>query len=345
MSFRSRMASLKIQRWLPGVILSAGAIYFISTLINMEGLQLALQQTQPIILAAGVVLYLISLVARAAAWSILLDRKATIWQAFIAMNEGYLINNFLPFRLGELARALLLGGETGLGAVRVLSTIIIERSFDLAIAAGLIISLLPFALGLSWAKPVAIATLTVVLVGFVVLFLLARNRIPVEAWIEKRASGNEKIRKHVLPQVDAFFLGLTALRNPVQFISSLGLMLISWAIAIIETYVILSQFVPGVQLWWCALGLGIIALGIAIPSAPAAIGIWEASSIAAFSLFNIDASSALAYGITTHLLNITINTAFGLYGLANSGKSISSLMHDLGLRKTEDSATMEQNNA
>ncbi len=31
------------------------------------------------------------------------------------MNEGYLINNFLPFRLGELGRALLLGGETGLG--------------------------------------------------------------------------------------------------------------------------------------------------------------------------------------------------------------------------------------
>ncbi len=345
MSFKSRMASLKIQRWLPGLILSAGAIYFITKIINMQGLQLALQQIQLKYLAAGVVLYLISLVARAAAWRILLDRKATTWQAFIAMNEGYLINNFLPFRLGELGRALLLGGETGLGAVRVLSTIIIERSFDLAIAAGLIISLLPFALGLSWAKPVAIATLSVVLLGFVVLFLLARNRDQVEAWIVRKGSGNENIRKHVLPQVDAFFLGLIALRNPLQFISSLGLMLLSWAIAIIETYVILSQFVPEVQLWWCALGLGIIALGIAIPSAPASIGIWEASSIAAFSLFNVDASSALAYGITTHLMNITINGIFGLYGLANSGKSISSLMHDLGLRQTPENAAMEQTNA
>jgi uncharacterized protein (TIRG00374 family) len=338
------MASLKIQRWLPGLILSAGAIYFILKIINMQGLQLALQKIQPKYLLLGATLYLISLVARAAAWRILLDRKATIWQAFIAMNEGYLINNFLPFRLGELGRALLLGGETGLGAVRVLSTIIIERSFDLAIAAGLIISLLPFALGLSWAKPVAIATLSVVFLGFVVLFLLARNRDTVEAWIVKNGSGNENVRKHVLPQVDAFFLGLSALRNPLQFISSLGLMLLSWGIAIVETYVMLSQFVPGVQLWWCALGLGIIALGIAIPSAPASIGIWEASTIAALSLFNIDASSALAYGITVHLMNITINGIFGLYGLANSGKSISSLMHDLGLRQTPENAATEQTN-
>ena len=82
MSFRSRMASLKIQRWLPGLILSAGAIYFILKIINMEGLQLAMQKTQPKILLLGVILYLISLVARAAAWRILLDRKGDYLAGF-----------------------------------------------------------------------------------------------------------------------------------------------------------------------------------------------------------------------------------------------------------------------
>jgi uncharacterized protein (TIRG00374 family) len=341
-SFRTKVASLKIQRWLPGVIISGVAIYFILKVINMEGLELAFKSIQLPYLLAGLTLYLISLVARAGAWRILLEKKATLWQAFIAMNEGYLINNFLPFRMGELGRALLLGGETGLGAVRVLSTIIIERSFDLAIAAGLLLSMLPYALGLSWAGPVAITTLSVVLIGFVALFIISRNRKPVEAWIIRIGTGNETIRKHVLPQVDAFFLGLSALRNPIQFISSLGLMLFSWTVAILEVYVLLQQFVPDAQLWWCALALGIIALGIAIPSAPASIGVWEASTIAAFSLFNIDATSALAYAISVHLMNIIVNGAFGLYGLANSGKSISSLMHDLGLKQPPDEITMEQ---
>ena len=342
MSFARKFKSMRIERWLPGLLISGIAIYFILKIINMEGLALALRSIKLPYMLAGLSLYLLSLVLRSAAWRVLLEKKATLWQAFIAMNEGYLINNFLPFRLGELGRALLLGGETGLGAVRVLSTIIIERSFDLAIAAGLLLSMLPYALGLSWAGPVAITTLSVVLLGFVVLFIIARNRKPVENWVKKKGSGNETVKKHVLPQVDAFFLGLSALRNPVQFITALGLMLLSWAVAIVEAYVLLLQFVPQAQLWWCALGLGIMALGIAIPSAPAAIGVWEASTIAAYSLFSVDAATALAYAITVHLMNIIINGAFGLYGLANSGRSISSLMHDLGLQQPPDETTMEQ---
>ncbi len=180
----------------------------------MQGLQLALQQTQPIILAAGVVLYLISLVARAAAWSILLDRKATTWQAFIAMNEGYLINNFLPFRLGELARALLLGGETGLGARacpfhhhhRAILRFGHRSRFDHLLAA--------FCAGLQLGKtggdrhPDGC-------VGWIPGSFSACQEPGTRGGVDReKASGNEKIRKHVLPQVDAFFLGLIALRNP-----------------------------------------------------------------------------------------------------------------------------------
>jgi glycosyltransferase 2 family protein len=176
----------------------------------------------------------------------------------------------------------------------------------------------------------------------VALFIIARNRKPVEGWINRIGAGNETVKKHVLPQVDSFFLGLSALRNPLQFISALLLMISSWGIAIVESYVLLLQFAPQAQLWWCALALGIIALGIAIPSAPAALGVWEGSTVLALSLFKIDPTSAVAYAISVHLMNIIINGAFGLYGLANSGKSISSLMHDLGLRQPPDETTMEQ---
>jgi uncharacterized membrane protein YbhN (UPF0104 family) len=74
-SFRTKVASLKIQRWLPGVIISGVAIYFILKVINMEGLELAFKSIQLPYLIAGLILYLISLVARAGAWRILLEKK------------------------------------------------------------------------------------------------------------------------------------------------------------------------------------------------------------------------------------------------------------------------------
>ena len=98
--------------------------------------------------------------------------------------------------------------------MRVLSTIIIERSFDLAIAAGLIISLLPFALGLSWAKPVAIATLSVVFSDSWCFFCWPGTATRWKPGLIEKARVMRNIRKHVFPQVDAFFLGLIALRNP-----------------------------------------------------------------------------------------------------------------------------------
>ena len=113
----------------------------------MQGLQTCLQKTQPKILLLGVILYLISLVARAAAWRILLDRKATTWQAFIAMNEGYLINNFLPFRLGELGAHSYWAAKPG--AVRIFHRIIIER-YLIWPSHGVDHILTALALGLSW---------------------------------------------------------------------------------------------------------------------------------------------------------------------------------------------------
>jgi hypothetical protein len=59
--------------------------------------------------------------------------------------------------------------------LHVLSTIVIERAFDLAMAAILLLTTLPLALGMAWARPVAIITLVVVISGLIALYLVARN--------------------------------------------------------------------------------------------------------------------------------------------------------------------------
>ena len=58
----------------------------------------------------------------------------------------------LPFRLGEIGRALILSFKASLRFMFVFSTILIERAIDVAISAGLILVTLPFVVGASWAR-------------------------------------------------------------------------------------------------------------------------------------------------------------------------------------------------
>jgi uncharacterized protein (TIRG00374 family) len=76
---------------------------------------------------------LLWLVCRGKAWHTLLRRRAAYRDVFFTLNEGYLINNILPFRLGEVARAYLLGRKAHLSFWDVLSTVLIERFLDLAL--------------------------------------------------------------------------------------------------------------------------------------------------------------------------------------------------------------------
>jgi uncharacterized membrane protein YbhN (UPF0104 family) len=117
----------------------------------------------------GLLMTLLWLVVRAFAWRTLLQDKATIGQVFISLNEGYLLNNVLPFRLGEVGRAYLLGRKAGLDFWFVLSTVVLERALDLLLAAGLLLSTLPFVVGASWARQAAVAAGGLVVLGLAVL--------------------------------------------------------------------------------------------------------------------------------------------------------------------------------
>jgi hypothetical protein len=97
------------------------------------------------------------------------------YRAFYTINEGYLLNNILPFRLGEVARAFLMSRKAGVNFWQVVPSILIERALDLAIAAGLFLATLPFVIGVSWAREAAIGIGIVVLEGLGLIYLLARN--------------------------------------------------------------------------------------------------------------------------------------------------------------------------
>ena len=188
MENRSKVAG--IRRWLPGLIISSIAIILLIRFSNWQGVLDALSLMNLKWLVFTIIFYLLGLIFRALSWMTLLQNKASFGRVFITLNEGYLLNNIFPFRLGELGRAVILSQATGMSSFFVISTIIIERVYDVAIAAGLLLATLPFVLGLEGGQMIASVVLTLVILVLVILFLLARYR----HWLINKLDGYGETR-------------------------------------------------------------------------------------------------------------------------------------------------------
>lgn len=324
------------KRWLPGVLISGVALFVLFRFVNWEELSAAwATAAQPLNILAAFVLSVISVCVRAVLWQTLLKGRATFKSSFFIINIGYLLNNLFPLRAGEIGRAVFMGRASGLGPFHVLSTIVLERAFDLVMAAVLLLSTLALAFGQDWMRPVATITLLIVLSGLVVLFLMARNSDWVHSQVLNLGGRWPIVKKYVVPQIDALLDGLSALTSPRSFGLVLFLVVLSWALWQLIYYVMLIAIAPGAPFWWAIFMDAVLALGMAIPSAPAGLGVYEASIVAALSLLGISTSTALAFAIVMHFLQFVNTAIFGFWGLALEGKSLSTLWSEINLNRSE----------
>lgn len=282
---------------------------------------------------AAIVLILFSLLTKSLAWRVLLEKKATVGQTYLIVNEGYFLNNIFPLRAGEIGRAIFMGRTSGLGSLHILSTIVIERAFDVAIAAGLLIATLPLALEMDWAQPVANTTLVMVILGIFLLYLSARFNQQVENIIHSIGKRWPLVDRVVAPHLESILNGLKVLTKPTLFFICIFWVFITWLLWFLTYYVMLLSIAPTAPFWWAVFLLGVLAMSLAIPSAPAGLGVFEASTVGALSLLGVSNSKALAYAIAIHALQFAINGILGFYGLVKQGRSLAELFSEIQLKQ------------
>jgi uncharacterized protein (TIRG00374 family) len=310
---------------LPGIAISLVSLVAVFYFADLNKLRdaLLLADVRLLVLAVGVTI--IWLLVRALFWRTLLQEKASYPAVFWTMNEGYLLNNLLPFRLGEIARAFILSRKAPVGFWEVLSTIILERILDLTMALGLLFITLPFVVGgrnqVSFAVVIAVGGVLVL----ATLYILARNRewtIGVFNRFTARFPRLQKLGGNALP---AFLDGLAVFTDGKRFLRATFLVILDWIIAVTQYHLVINAFVPDATPLWSGFTLAVTALGIAAPSSPGALGVFEAAVVASLALFRVDASTALAAAITAHLVQVLVTGVLGVYGLVIDGESLAGL--------------------
>ncbi len=329
------------RRWLPGVVISLAAIAAIIHFVDLDRFVQAIRSANYWLLLAFFATSVVWLMVRGVVWRTLLRGRASYKDVFWTLCEGYLLNNFLPFRLGEVGRAFLLGRKANLGFVDVISTIVIERIFDLAFSAGILLSAVPFVVGAAGAGRIAILIGALVVVGILVLYLLARNRVWALGMFQRLSTRWPKVQSLGGNLLDSLFSGLAILTDGWLFLRFLLWMALNWAIAVAEFMLLLLAFFPQAHLLWSLFGLGAVAFGNAIPSLPGAVGTYEGALGGALTILSGDQSTALAAALTSHLIGIITNSLLGAYALSREGETLMGVYHQLRNRRAQENPSEE----
>ena len=317
------------KRWLPGAIISILLIGAILYFVDIPKVFAAIRAADYRILSVGTVLAFAWLFVRAIVWRTLLRDRASYRDVLMALSEGYLLNNILPFRLGEIGRAFMLSRKTGLQFAEILPTIIIERAVDIGFTAAIFLAALPFIAGTAGANRIGLLIGVLVGVGLVGMYLLARNDAWALSTFHKLSARWPAIQNFGGGLLESFLAGLAVLTDGWVFARFLFWMTINWGMAIVNYYLVIRAFFPQTQLTWAMFGLGAAAFGGAIPSLPGAVGTFEGAFGGALTLLTGDQSTSLAVALVSRFLNYLTSALLGGFALAREGQSLSGIYRQL----------------
>ena len=314
------------KRWLPGLLISVVALFILFRAIDFDDVVTAMQLIKVNFLIIAVVLTILSLFFKALTWRSILNLDVDLVETFFIICQGYLLNNVLPLKMGEIGRAVLMNHKTGKGVMYMFSSIVIERAIDVGFAAGLVLSTLPLTTQVESAKSIASVALLAVLVGFVALFFISRFHETIAGWMTKLFQRWAWGQEAILPRLISFLDGFQVITNPMQFVKAIFWSALTWLTWVVIYYFGLRSIAPDAPFWWGAFINGLLALGAAVPSAPAGLGVYEASTVGALAILNVAPSLSLAYAIVMHFIQIIMTGIFGVIGFMRNKVSIGDLL-------------------
>jgi len=318
------------KRWLPGVLVSIALIAAILYFVDFRAMLEALRDADYRLIEVAVALGFMWMFVRAKVWLTLLRDRPTYKDVLFTTGEGYLLNNFLPFRLGEIGRAFLLSRKSGgMKFSEIIPTIVIERTVDLIFSAMIFLFSLPYVVNAESSPTLGYIIGGAMVFGLVMMYVLARNNQWALDLFHKISARFPSLQRIGGSFLESFFQGLGVLTDGWLFARFLFWMTLNWAIALLAYYLMTLAFFPQAQWLWAIFGLGMAAFGGAIPSAPGAVGTFEGAVVFALTRFAPDESTALAAALTMRMYNYLNSGVIGSIGLLSEGQTLSGVYRQL----------------
>ena len=274
-----------------------------------------------LVVAAGLVTA--TLFLRSLRWRLLLnaEKSVSIGTAFWATSAGYLGNNVLPARAGELVRTFMISARCHLDTTFVLTTALTERLVDgVALVTIASVILLTTPLDLGWLSK---AVRPLALVGLAAVLSIASVPL-LESFgvsVLQRLPLRESVLTKLLTIVSHAGRGVRTFHDGRRLFGFLGLTTIIWTVDAFATIVGGAALGLAIPIPAAFLLLACLGLGSALPSTPGYVGIYQFAAISALSPFGLSRTDAVAYILVAQGLMIAVMVLFGSVGLLKYHRS------------------------
>lgn len=254
---------------------------------------------------------------------------------------GMMVNNVVPARAGEVARAYALTREVGrVTFTSSLASLAVDRIFDAIVLLGLM-----FGAMLSPAFPAnaRVAGMTVpqfasggiaAVIGLLLICYFA-VLMPARVLHVVRAVSDRllpRVADRLVGFADQALGGLAVLRDARRFLAVLWWAVLHWLVHALALWIgfqavgLEAPFVAALFLQ------GVLGFAVAIPSSPGFVGVFELAAAVGLSVFGVSESLAVSWAIGFHVLTFIPITLIGIVYLLRLGINL----RDIGSAATRE---------
>jgi hypothetical protein len=250
-------------------------------------------------------------------WRVLLNTQARlpVLTVFWANSAGYLGNNVLPARAGELIRTAMVSSRSSLTKTFVLTTALAERLMDaivLVISGTVVLHFMPNKP--TWLAAAASSLLIAGAIGAVLLISIPALEAPAFRLLEKLPLSRKTVERleHGIEHIAA---GIRTFHDPGRFALFLLLTVAIWGFDSYSVTVLAAALSMHMSMAVALLLLVGLGLGSALPSTPGYIGIFQFVAVTVLMPFHFTRSDAIAFILVAQAGGLVVTGVLGSIGL------------------------------
>jgi glycosyltransferase AglD len=298
---------------IPSLIAAGIIIYMLLSV--WDQLLVALKHIVPVFLIPAVIVCFLAWILRGARYKVILESLQVMTSLAIAtacIFVSQTANLIVPARLGDLVRVFILKHEYDTPISTGISSLVVERLFDIVMVALLGLITLPFVLNV----PQWFFLVIVVPLGAGAAFLL------VLIVIGKIRSKNRYIQL-ILTMLEEIRNASLNIRSLFQF--SL-LSIVIWLLDIGVCFFVVLMFGQDISLPVIILAIVIGNLVKAVPLTPGGVGTYELAVALTFQLSGVEPALAFLIAVTDHLIKNLATIAGGIISIYYFGDWVISII-------------------